>query len=505
MHAVHGKFLNLEQLRQVERLAANANINLMNRAGEAIANVVLGKFTVPVSIVILIGSGNNGGDGVTAAIKLLQSKYPVTIIQVTEQINEITTTLLTQFIKLGGKTISTIPTNLSQYSVIVDAILGVGVHGKLADNIAHAINLLNKEYAKSLILAVDTPSGLNPFSGEVCGVAVKADITITFLVDKPAFYTGEAANYPGSIIYADLGTSTYYNQVSDKQLPQIVLNQLDNISYSALIRTNKNTHKGTFGTVAILGGGPGMHGALHLSGRAALLMGSGKVVLGALDPLFQADVTMPELITNSSNDVLSNIEVYSVLIVGPGLGNAKAAVNLIHELLLKLTQISTVPKLIFDADALNIIASVTGLHNEFVKITNKVITPHPKEASRLLGLKTAEIENNRFLAVKLLSEKYACTALLKGCGSLIYDNHTTYINQSGNPSLSAAGEGDVLCGIIAGIAAQGIPINDALRFGVYLHGLSADDLVLKSGGFQGILASEVALNSRNLLNQILYK
>lgn len=503
---MHGKFLNLEQLRQVELLAASADIDLMSKAGEAIANVILDQFDMPIPVVVLIGSGNNGGDGVAAAIKLLQYKCEVTIIQVTEQVNSITTDLLSQFLKLGGNILTSFPADLSPYMAIVDAMLGIGVHGKLNDNILHAINLISQEQDKSLILAVDTPTGLNPFSGEICGTAVKADITVTLLADKPAFYTGEAANYPGSfIIYADLGTDVYYQQLSNNQLPQIVLNQLDNISYSGLIRTNKNTHKGSFGTVAILGGGAGMHGALRLAGQAALLVGSGKVVLGALDQLFQADVTMPELITSSSADVLSNVETYNVVIVGPGLSITKAAVNLISELLLKLAQISTTPKLIFDADALNIIANVPDLYDKFVKITNKVITPHPKEASRLLDLKVTEIENNRFRAVKLLSEKYACTALLKGYGSLICDNQTTYINQSGNPSLSVAGQGDVLCGIIAGIAAQGIPINDALRLGVYLHGLSADDLVLKRGGFQGILASEVALNSRNLLNQILYQ
>ena len=242
---MQGKFLTLEQIRQIEELARKDHVDLMELAGEAVAKAVYDQFDSPVSVLVLIGSGNNGGDGVAAAIELLKRQCTVTVVQVTKQVNNTTANLLAQFRSLGGTVLTAVPADLFPYMVLIDAIFGIGLHGELSEVIVHAINMINQEHGKSLIIAVDTPSGLNPFSGEICSSVVRADITVTFLADKPFLHTGEAANYSGIVSVADLGTNVYYNQVNKNQAPQILFNRLDSMDYSSLIRI-KNQLGNTF-------------------------------------------------------------------------------------------------------------------------------------------------------------------------------------------------------------------------------------------------------------------
>jgi hydroxyethylthiazole kinase-like uncharacterized protein yjeF len=289
----------------------------------------------------------------------------------------------------------------------------------------------------------------------------------------------------------------------------IVENTLDCIDYAPLIRKNSNTNKGDFGTVAIIGGNSGMLGSIYLAGRAAMLMGAGKVVLAPLSTQLHApvDIVMPELMIVTLEDVLVNLNKFTVVVVGSGFGTNDHAIDV-------LTRIIDYPhlsgsKLIFDADALNIMATHQSLKAKFINLLpfNKVITPHVGEAMRLLGLNnTCDIQNDRVDAVQKLSNTYKSIALLKGSGSLIYHPQadSIIINKTGNQALSNAGQGDTLCGLIAGLTAQGVTLLTALQFAVYLQGLAADELVLQYGGYNGILATDVALNCRKFLNKILY-
>ncbi|MCC2644239.1 MAG: bifunctional ADP-dependent NAD(P)H-hydrate dehydratase/NAD(P)H-hydrate epimerase [Burkholderiales bacterium] len=279
----------------------------------------------------------------------------------------------------------------------------------------------------------------------------------------------------------------------------LLTNSLENINCKVLVRNKLNTNKGDFGTVGIIGGACGMHGSIYLAGRSAMLCGAGKVVLGSLDQGLSIDLLMPELLTGKPKDIIKNIENYDVVVVGPGLGQKEVA----HKILEKILVLQPATKLIFDADALNIIAGNPRWHYQFRALPNKVITPHPKEASRLLSCTVEQIQNSRVESIKKLSEYYNSGTLLKGYTSLLYNGKELFINPTGNPGLSNAGQGDTLCGIIAAFISQGMPLFESLRFGTLIHGAAADELALEYAGLIGILASDVGNKSRKLINQVI--
>lgn len=278
----------------------------------------------------------------------------------------------------------------------------------------------------------------------------------------------------------------------------VIVNSLGHIDFSLLVRHKTNTHKGDFGTVAIIGGNKGMHGSMYLAGRAAALCGAGKVILASLDNSFISDMLMPELMTAKVKDVIKHIDDYSVVVIGPGLGRDDKANLLIKTLLDKQPS----GKFIFDADALNVIAMHPNWHYPFRNLPHKIITPHVKEASVLLATEVEEVQRSRVSCVKKLSEYYNATTVLKGHHSLIYDGASLTVNPTGNQGLSNAGQGDTLCGIIASCVAQGLSLYDALLLGVYIHGLCADVMLEKYPAYIGMIASEVAYVAREIINKI---
>lgn len=287
----------------------------------------------------------------------------------------------------------------------------------------------------------------------------------------------------------------------------LIENSLSNINYTKLVRNFSDTSKGDFGSVLIIGGNTGMLGSIHLAGRAAMLMGAGRVVLAPLNLQHSIDIMMPELMIKSLSEVLPILNQFTAIVIGPGFGIDEYA----QSILTKILDYSYLPtsKLIFDADALNLIATHEDLRAKFTALLpfQKVITPHKGEAIRLLSDEYNAVKDSRVAIVKKISMIYQCTTLLKGHESLIcsQDEHNIFINKTGNQALSSAGQGDTLCGLIAGLAAQGISLLTALQFAVYLHGLAADHLVIKHQGYNGLLASEIAWCCRELLNKILYQ
>lgn len=279
----------------------------------------------------------------------------------------------------------------------------------------------------------------------------------------------------------------------------LLSNALENIDFTKLTRNHLNTNKGDFGTVGIIGGNRGMHGSMYLCGRSAMYCGSGRVVLASLDSSFNTDLLMPELLTAKPKDVLKNIEDYSVIVIGPGLGKDEDALKIIE----KILDLQPATKLIFDADALNLLAANPKWHYQFRALPNKIITPHPKEASRLINCEIAALQSSRVQSIKYLSEYYNSVTVLKGYASLLYNGKEIYVNPTGNPGLSNAGQGDTLCGIIAAFIAQGMPLFDSLRLGVLIHGAAADELAVNFPGLIGILASDISIKSRELINRII--
>lgn len=259
----------------------------------------------------------------------------------------------------------------------------------------------------------------------------------------------------------------------------------------------KDSHKGLFGTVTVIGGGDGMIGAAILAGRAALKMGAGCVHIGLLaDKMPLVDMRMPELMLHPASTALKNSKP-DVVVLGCGLGQSLAAQKIVYDALLL-----DVP-LVLDADALNIIADRPDLRGMLhTRKAATVVTPHPGEAARLLACSTEDIQKDRAGSATHLVKRLSASVVLKGAGSLIATREgKLYLNQTGNPGMSAAGMGDVLSGMIAAFIAQGLTTDEASLLAVHLHGAAGDELA-KQQATIGMSATEVTEWARWLLNQI---
>jgi hydroxyethylthiazole kinase-like uncharacterized protein yjeF len=265
----------------------------------------------------------------------------------------------------------------------------------------------------------------------------------------------------------------------------------------ALSPRRANTHKGSYGSLGIIGGAAGMVGAAWLAGRAALRLGTGRVYVGMIDNAAPAlDPAQPELMLRSADAILK-LDQLSALAVGPGMGQSAMAKGL-----LKNAIRADLP-LVLDADALNLLAQEPIMRRAVPRRTAPtVITPHPAEAARLLGVSTGEVQANRIAASLTLAQRLRCDVVLKGAGSICASADGRWrINTTGNPGLASAGQGDVLTGMVAALIAQGASAPDALAAAVHLHGAAADALVADGVGPAGLTASEVIDRARSILNQ----
>lgn len=264
----------------------------------------------------------------------------------------------------------------------------------------------------------------------------------------------------------------------------------------ALPPRERDSHKGDFGSVAIIGGADGMAGAALLAARAALLSGAGRVYAALLTENAPAvDLLHPEIMLRSP-DKLAELPQLDCVVVGPGLGQSPAAIELLEY------WIAQDLPLLLDADALNLLSAHPHLRAAMqTRKTASVITPHPGEAARLLGCNSKSIQQDRSRSALKLAKELNTICVLKGAGSICaHPNGEWFINTSGNPGLASAGMGDVLSGIIASFIAQGLSAFEAIKLGVYLHGTAADALVERGIGLVGLTASEISLEVRNLLN-----
>lgn len=489
------QLLTLSQLREIENQALTKKEDLITRAGVATCKWIASNFDKKNRVLVIAGRGNNGADGVATALELIAAGYKVDLVKLFKDSTPINQKWFDKFTELK-KPLVKLPSDLTKYGVIVDAIYGIGLTHELDVETASIVQKLNMH--NSFMLSLDSPSGLNPFSGRVLGEAVYADATLTFIGDKPGLHTGDGLDYSGDVHIIDLIELDEY--VIPSAMNTINFNQMASINYDELVRTRFNTNKGTYGTVAIIGGNKGMVGALCLAGRAALKAGAGKVVLAPLDKKFLFDPMNPELMVQSPKQVIKNLQAFDAVAIGPGLGKDKEAIEILTKLLDKIED----SKLLIDADALNIISESVILKNKFREVRHKILTPHPGEAARILGVTVNEIQDNRFNSLVDIADLLHGVVILKGAGTLIYDNNQIYINTTGNPALANAGQGDTLTGIILGFLAQGVSALDATRLGVFIHGLAGDRLMIRNQGYNGVSASIVADEVCNVINDLIY-
>ena len=483
------------EIRKLEKLATSTSvpINLMEKAGLAAAEVVRDKLLTSEKnkVLVLAGPGNNGGDAFVVARHLQKWWFKVTLVftGTSAELSSEAKNSMDAWTDAGGEILSEIPIK-KEWSAIVDGLFGIGLSRDLEGPVYEMVNVIN--HMNLPVLSLDISSGLNSDDGRVCGAAIHANITVTFIGMKPGLLTHQGTEYSGEIILRnlDIDTSTLIE-------PQSWVLNLPCIQQLLPPVRRANSHKGMFGSVGVIGGSAGMTGAALLAGTAALKLGSGRVYLGLItDNMPTFSPVQPELMFRSPHE-LFKLDHLNCLVIGPGLGVSTDAYFWLDRAL-KSSQ-----SLVLDADALNLISVYPELADSLSNRNgHTVLTPHAAEAARLLGVSSTDAQNNRIETIKELVKRFNCYVVLKGAGSIcMLPDGKYYINTSGNPSLSSAGTGDVLSGIIGALLAQGLAVKKALLLSVYLHGAAADKLLEQTGGPVGITASEITDSARELLNK----
>lgn len=476
----------IAQIRALEQLHGSAG--LMERAGLAAATLAQSLCHDGLPVLVVAGPGNNGGDALVAARHLKASWHAVDVLLVGDaaKMPPDAKAALQAWQACGGEVKAEIPPG-RQFGLVIDGLLGIGLSKALQGDMAAWVERINSVVAP--VLALDVPSGLCADTGRVLGSAVRADHTLTFIGLKPGLFTLDGPDYAGLVHLCDLGV-----EVADIQPAGNLLDEMP----ACLPTRKRNSHKGSFGSVGVLGGDASMTGAALLAARAALLAGAGRVYAGFLADNFPSvDPGQPELMLRSAKSML-DLNHLTAVIAGPGMANSDHATAMFKR------AIHIPACLLADAGALALLAEDECLKVAFVARPHpNVLTPHPGEAAALLHCSVAEVQADRFGAATRIAREFNAITVLKGCGSIIAmpDGHW-FINSSGNPGLAAAGQGDVLAGIIVGLLAQGLEAEMAVPAAVYLHGAAADALVEKGVGPVGLTASEVALEARRQLNQI---
>jgi hydroxyethylthiazole kinase-like uncharacterized protein yjeF len=478
-------------LREVERAAAGAP--LMERAGAAAAAVAQRMTGAGGGgVLVLAGPGNNGGDAFVVARLLAATFHDVTVVFAGDaaRLPPDAAAALAAWRAAGGSTLAAIPRGW-RGELVIDGLFGIGLARPATEPYAAQIAFANAGTAP--VLALDLPSGLDADTGRAHGEAIRATATATFIAWKPGLLTGDGPDLAGDVGVHPLGldpeaivTAPGYRLDWPTTAP---------LAAAALGRQRRNVHKGTFGTLAILGGAPGMAGAALLAGRAALAAGTGKVWVGFLADVRPAvDFTQPELMLRAAADALAGDS--DAIVCGPGLGRSDAAHALLAEAITR-----PVP-LALDADALNMVAADAALAMALAARTAPtLLTPHPAEAARLAGVATDDVERDRVAAARALARHFNATVVLKGAGSVLAAPDGGFdVNASGNPGLASGGTGDVLAGFAGALLAQGLAARTALRIAVCLHGAAADACVAQGVGPIGLTASELIPQARALLN-----
>ncbi len=489
MQALPSQLYNAGQIRELERIAIEecgiTAFELMTRAGQAVFSRVLKRWPNNKQIAVFCGSGNNAGDGFIVARLALLAGHEVKVYCLTDPafLKGAALQAYLSFAEIGGQFEFFHENQSCSADIVIDAILGTGLTREVIELFAKAIQLVNLTEAYKI--AVDIPSGLHADTGNVMGCAVKVDETITFIALKQGLFTGYAAEYCGEISFASLNVpENIYTRVHSDVL---------RLARRSLPKRRRCVHKGSNGHVIVIGGNLGYSGAARLAGEAAARVGAGLVSLATRkEHAAYLNHGRPELMCHGIESALQLTDLIasaSVIVIGPGLGKDEWAESLFHE------AVKSRKPMVVDADGLNWLARFP--QNK----SNWVLTPHPGEAARLLMLavSTQCIQSDRYKSVRSLQKQYGGIIVLKGAGSLIATDGKMAVSNTGNPGMASGGMGDVLSGVIGGLLAQGLSLEEASQQGVYIHGAAAD-IAANQDGERGLLASDLMPYLRKLVN-----
>ena len=494
------KIATREQVREIDRATIQdfgvPGLVLMENAGRAAADVILEEYPFAESVAIFAGGGNNGGDGFVIARHLMGQGLSVAVYLASDpaKYRGDALTNYKAFKNLGGSIVE-LAGSTRRYKpadVIVDALFGTGLDREVEGFYKKLIDFINAQ--PSPTVAVDVPSGLDANTGFPLGAAVKADITVTFVVPKLGISIYPGVDYAGSLYVADITTP----KALERNIPY---EMLTHANMRGLVgKRAADTHKGTYGHLFILAGSPGKSGAAALASLGALRAGTGLVTVGipeSLNTIMEIKTTeamtepLPETAQGTFGDVSTArahkiiTEKKTAVAIGPGISTTDDA----REFLYQIIRTSPVPLLI-DADGLTLVAEKPGiLKKARVPV---ILTPHPGEMSRLAGISTEDVQDDRVGVSLGFAREYGVYVILKGARSLVScPDGKVFVNTTGNPGMASGGMGDVLTGITGGFLAQRMSPEDACKLGVFAHGL-AGDRAASVRGEAGIIAEDLA-------------
>lgn len=478
--------LTADELQNLEMRAANqlGADTLMKRAGAAAAELIMKRLedagVEQCRVTLLVGPGNNGGDALACACELREKGAVVNVVLPggRRPTSALALAQLERWTQAGGTTYDD-PYMTEKADCVVDGLFGTGLAKPITGDYLDAVLWFNERQA--LKVSLDIPSGLNPVTGHWTGSypGCSADVTITFLCVKSGLYMCEGADAAGEIVLNEL----------DVSVPLSPLSVIGTDEFPRVLRPRvKNSHKGDYGSAAVIGGTDGMIGASILAARAALISGAGRVTLECrAEHAPHVDMVYPEIMFATKP---VNLEDFDAIVLGCGLGTSAEAKARVIEAL------NCQKPLILDADALNIIAADIKLQDMVLaRRAPTVLTPHPGEAARLLRRDTAGVTADRVAACRELAVQTGAIVVLKGAGTVIsMRSSRTWINPTGSPMLATGGSGDVLAGMIGAMFAQGYDMVESVLAAVYFHGLSAEGLEA------GFTAGEIAPNAMALVH-----
>ncbi|OWQ65861.1 NAD(P)H-hydrate dehydratase [Stenotrophomonas maltophilia] len=471
---------------QASALAAEGGWGLMAQAGQAAWQCLLQHWPEAQRIGVVVGAGNNGGDGLVLARHARKAGRAVTVIALPGKppATSLAQRAASEFKSDGGST-ADFDGTLPEADIWVDALFGLGFD-RAPEGAAQAlIAALNAQTAP--VLALDVPSGVDADRGAVPGVAVRAALTLQFIVAHRGLYSGDALDHCGQKVLAPLqlpaaawqGVVPAAEHWTQARLPAL------------LPPRRANTHKGESGHVLCVGGNHGSGGAIAMAAEAALRAGAGLLSLATrrdhVGPLL---ARLPEAMTHAleDGDVLpALLDKARVVAIGPGLGQDEWARAMFAQVL------DSDKPLVVDADALNLLAQDPRA------LPEAILTPHPGEAARLLDCSTTDIQADRYRCAQALAERFHAVVVLKGAGSIVTaPGQVPRLIAAGNPGMAVGGMGDLLTGIIASLRAQGLAAFDAAAAGALLHALAGD--AAAADGARGMLPTDLLVPLRQLAN-----
>lgn len=526
------KIATTEQMREIEKKADAQGMTyakMMENAGMAIAREIRERFGAKDrKVLVLLGPGNNGGDGLVVARHLHDDGATVQLYVWKRKLKGDENFRLTQEREIAyllsddDGDFAKLQRFISEADIVVDALLGTGASGPIRGLLEEILGALRQKIdsrkdRKPSVVAVDVPTGVDCDSGGVDPASVRADLTVTLALPKSGFYSFPAADYLGELVVSDIG-------IPSALTAPLPLELLDaDLVRGILPRRPRQAHKGTFGKALIVAGSPNYTGAAYLASAAATRVGAGLVTLCLAQSLHAilasklieaTFLLLPHdlgaLVPQATKLLEERFPEYEALLVGPGLGTDDSTVEFVHRLLqvqaggalrqigflrakqkdvAQGTEAKRLPPLVVDADGLNSLARTVGWWESLD--AEAVLTPHPGEMSRLMNCSIEDVEADRVATAQQAAQQWRQVVVLKGAHSIIvHPEGRTAISPFANPGLATAGTGDILAGSIVGFLAQGLAPYEAALAGVYVHG-AAGEMATEAMGNAGTVAGDL--------------